>query len=266
MAGEQLDWRKLLDEALATPGSIQGVYDRFYPYSYVNCLLLRMQGVHEPIATYKRWQALGRQVLQGSKAREIIKPLLVSIENEQGEKEERLVGFKPIRAVFPLSETTGDDLPPAEIPRWDLAQALGKLGVREVVFDSMDGNTQGYSEGLQYAINPVAVNPNKTRFHELGHIILGHTLPGHHDEYLTHRGVMEFEAEATAYLTMNELELMDEETASHSRGYIQHWLQDEQPPDESIRRVFRATEAILRAGCVALSDTNSDTNTAKNSD
>ena len=76
-------------------------------------------------------------------------------------------------------------------------------------------------------------------------------MPHQHEEYELHRGVMEFEAEATSYLVMNELELMDEETASHSRGYIRHWLQDEQPPEKSIQRVFRAADAILRSGRVA---------------
>ena len=93
--------------------------------------------------------------------------------------------------------------------------------------------------------------------HELGHIILGHTMPHRHDEYVLHRGLMEFEAEGTAYLVMNELNLLDDETASHSRGYIHHWLQEEQPPEASIRRVFRAAEAILRAGRV---DANFDAN------
>ena len=260
---KKVEWSRLLQEALNSPGSITGVYDRFYSYSYTNCILLMMQGVREPVATYKRWQALGRQVIRGAKAREIITPVPVSIENEEGEKEQRLIGFKPVRAVFPLSETVGDDLPPRELPTWDHIQALGKLGIREVPFDSMDGNLQGYSLGLEIAISPVAVNPDKTRFHEIGHVVLGHTLPGRHPEYLLHRGVMEFEAEATAYLTMNELEQLDEETALHSRGYIQHWLDGGQPPDESIRNVFRATEAILRAGKLAVAskvDPNSDPN------
>lgn len=260
---KKLEWNRLLKEALNTPGSITGVYDRFYPYSYTNCILLMMQGVREPVATYKRWQSLGRQVIRGAKAREIITPVLVSVENDEGEKEQRLIGFKPVRAVFPLSETVGEDLPPRELPRWDRVQALGKLGIREVPFDSVDGNLQGYSHGLEYAINPVAVNPTKTRFHEMGHIVLGHTLPGKHAEYLLHRGVMEFEAEATAYLTMNELEQLDGDTASHSRGYIQHWLDGEQPSEESIRSVFRATEAILRAGRVTVAhiiDPNLDPN------
>jgi hypothetical protein len=66
-----------------------------------------------------------------------------------------------------------------------------------------------------------------------------------------HRGIMEFQAEAVAYLAMNELGQLDDETATRSRGYIQHWLRDEQPPDRAIQQVFKATDAILKAGRVA---------------
>jgi hypothetical protein len=62
---------------------------------------------------------------------------------------------------------------------------------------------------------------------------------------------MEFQAEAVAYLAMNELGQLDDDTASWSRGYIQHWLRDEQPPDKAIQQVFRATDAILKAGRAA---------------
>jgi hypothetical protein len=40
----------------------------------------------------------------------------------------------------------------------------------------------------------------------------------------------------------------DDETAAASRGYIQHWLADEQPPDRAIQQVFTAADRILRAG------------------
>jgi hypothetical protein len=50
---------------------------------------------------------------------------------------------------------------------------------------------------------------------------------------------------------MNELGLLDENSATASRGYIQHWLRDEQPPDRAIQQMFRATDAILKAGRVA---------------
>jgi hypothetical protein len=50
---------------------------------------------------------------------------------------------------------------------------------------------------------------------------------------------------------MNELGVADEETAAASRGYIQHWLRDEQPPDKAIQQVFAATDRVLRAGRLA---------------
>jgi hypothetical protein len=143
---------------------------------------------------------------------------------EKRERVARLIGFKVVRAVFALSDTDGDYLPPPEPQEWSKPRALANLGIREVYFDQVNGNLQGWSHGTEFAINPMAVHPNKTLFHELGHIVLGHTLSHHYEEYTSHKGVMEFQAEATAYLQMNELELMDEETASHSRGYIKHWL------------------------------------------
>jgi hypothetical protein len=104
---------------------------------------------------------------------------------------------------------------------------------------------------LEFAINPIAINLKKTIMHELGHIVLGNTMPSQHSEYANHRGPKEFEAEGTAHLVMNELELMDEETASYSRGYVRHWLQNELPPEQTIRRVFRAAEVNLKAGRIA---------------
>ena len=253
----RVDWPRLLDEALTTPGNLTGVYDRFHDYSLTNMLLFRMQGIHEPVASFSRWKSLGRHVLKGARAKEVIVPVLVNEKppedetlEEKRERVARLIGFKVVRAVFPLSATEGKELEAAPTPGGDLATALDKLGIREVPFQSTNGNVQGMSHGLEFAINPIAVNPTKTRFHELAHIVLGHTIPHSFDDYVTHRGVKEFEAEAAAYLCMNELERLDDETASHSRGYIQHWLDNERPDDKSIQRVFRAADAILRAGRV----------------
>jgi hypothetical protein len=211
-------------------------------------MYLRMQGVYEPVATYKRWQAIGRQVLKGSKAKEIIRPVIIHEENDQGEREAKLLGFKAVRCIFTLSQTEGNDLPPVQLPEWDLATALATLGIRQVPFDLLEGNTQGYSHGRDIAINPVAVDRTGTLMHELGHVVIGHTAPEQVAEYRTHRGVMEFQAEATLYLTMNELEQLDEATAARSRGYIQGWLKGERPPDKAIREVFTATDTILKAG------------------
>lgn len=252
---DKVDWRKLLDEALTIEGSVGNIYNRFYEYSFLNRMLLRMQHVCEPVATYKHWHKLGRQVVRGAQARSILRPIFIKNREAAellGDDEDtsgRLVGFKLVKCLFPLSETTGKELPPApELPGWDLDAAKTKLGIREVSFESLSGNTQGYSFGLEYAINPIAVNRNRTTFHEIGHIVLGHTLPSQHADYLSHRGAKEFEAEATSYLTLHELGQADEATTTHSRGYIQGWLEGEKPSDESIRSVFKATDAILRAG------------------
>lgn len=257
MPETKVDWPQLMNEALTAPGNLGNTYSRFHEYSITNELLFLIQGLHEPMASYSRWKALGRQVKAGSRAKEVIVPVLVNEKppedetlDEKRERVARLVGFKVVRAVFGLSDTEGNELPDIPTPGWDLQSALDKLGIREVPFESTNGNLQGYSHGLEYAINPIAVNRLKTTYHELGHIVLGHTLPHHFEEYQAHRGIYEFQAEAVSYLVMNELELMDDETASHSRGYIRHWLGEEQPPDQAIRQVFTAADRILRAGRV----------------
>jgi len=255
MSETKLDWPRLMQEALTAPGNLGNTYSRFHDYSITNELLFLMQGLHEPVASYSRWQSLGRQVLRGARAKEVIVPVLVNEKppedetlEEKKERVARLIGFKVVRAVFGVSDTEGKDLPEVPTPGWDLQAALGKLGIREIPFESTNGNLQGASRGLEYMINPVAVNATKTRFHELAHIILGHTLPHQFEDYQTHRGIKEFQAEAAAYLVMNELEVMDDETASHSRGYIRHWMDGETPPDQAIRQVFTAADRLIRAG------------------
>jgi hypothetical protein len=135
-----------------------------------------------------------------------------------------------------------------QLPEWDVDAALAKLNITKVPFRKNDANIQGYARGREIALNPFAVHPGKTLMHELGHVVLGHTLPETITEYETHRGIMEFQAEATAHLTMNELGQLTDAMATHSRGYIQDWLNGERPPDKAIREVFRATDVILKAG------------------
>lgn len=241
------DWTELINYALNTPGSLGNTYNRFYNYSYFNQMLLLMQGVQEPVATYKRWQELGRQVQKGSHARTIMRPIFYKQE-ENGQEVQKLRGFKYVKCLFPVSETAGDALPPYEPAQWSPDQAMTNLGIKEVPFRLLDGNTAGYSFDRMVAINPVAPYPLKTLVHELGHIILGHTEPGKHDEYTEHRGLKEFQAEATAYIVMNELEVMEHMNASESRAYIQNWLNGNKPGDADIRQVFGAVDKILKAG------------------
>jgi antirestriction protein ArdC len=250
---QELDWQRLIDVALDTPGSVGHVYNRFYEYSFLNQMFLRMQGVAEPVATYKRWQSLGRQVLRGSKASAIVRPIVIKRTTENNDDgTDRTLRFKVVNCLFTASQTDGEPLPDVEVASWDLTTALDNLDVVRRPYELIDGNTQGYSWGRNYAINPVAADPTRTTFHELGHIVLGHTTPQPAtDLAAVHRGEREFQAEAAAYLALNELNELTPEGASHSRGYIQHWMTTERPSDRAIRQVFAATDTILKAGRLA---------------
>lgn len=248
----EVEWGELLETALTAPGRISEVYSRFYNYSFGNMVMLMLQGVDEPVNTLKRWNSMNRRVIKGSRAASIMVPLTYKEENERGEEVRRLRGFKLSKSLFTVSQTEGDPIPPVEPKGWDLETAHKNLDIKRVPFVGLDGNMQGYSRDREYAINPVAGNPTKTTFHEIGHIVLGHTTEDEHAEYQQHRGVKEFQVESTAYLTMNELGELDEKTASESRGYISSWLKGERPEDVAIRQVFTATDQILRAGRVAL--------------
>lgn len=177
----------------------------------MNQLLLRAQGVAEPVATYRRWLKLGRQVRKGAKAKAILAPMMVNREvcDDGGNamfgvdgkplKYQVLVGFRDSRSIFAYSDTDGDELPPVQLPGWDADTAFAALDVERIKFAMLDGNTQGYSRigARQVAINPTAVHPVKTLFHELGHIVCGHCDAGRE---ISHCGVDEVEAEAVAYL------------------------------------------------------------------
>lgn len=240
---------ELLNEALTSPGRLTDTYSRFYEYSYGNMLWLMQQGAREPIASYKGWQKLGRQVIKGARAYYILRPITVKSKTEVDEKGQPLTytKFKPVKGAFPFSMTEGEDLPEVEPREWNRERALGALGIKLVAFDEIDGNKAGFSYDRNVAINPVAKYPLKTLWHECAHIEAGHTA-GSHEDYLEHRGLMEFEAEATAYLGLHEIGEEAQMDASESRAYIQNWLGGEAPPDSSIRKVFKLVDILRRAG------------------
>lgn len=186
MAETRINWPRLMNEALTAPGNLGNTYSRFHEYSITNELMFFMQGVHEPVASASRWKELGRTIADWSQSKEVIVPRFIkeqepeSTEDELEVKRERvakLIGFAVVRAVFPLSATNGPEIPPQPIPGWNEAAALAKLGIKQVPFDSTNGNLQGWSRGTEFAINPIAVKPDKTKFHEWAHILLGHTPP-----------------------------------------------------------------------------------------
>lgn len=250
--------REMFDTLLNAEGSVGTTYSRFHDYSPRNVAFLMMQGCPpEPVATYATWKTMDRQVQKGEKAYSILRPIQVRVrgdnEGENGgneaEEDPKLIRrFKVVKALFAYSQTAGEELPPIEPRGWSVDRALGTLGINLVRFSDYDGNKGGYATGRDIAINPLAPYPLRTTLHEMAHVEHGHTTPDGIQEYQTHRGSMEFEAEATSFLTLNELGELDEETARVSRGYAQGWMRQEQPSETTYRRILNVSTAILKAG------------------
>lgn len=242
--------RALFDTLLEIPGNTFDAYSRFHNYSPRNLGFLALQGCPpEPVATYKKWSELGRQVQKGERAFSILRPIQVKLKGEQEEDEPKMIRrFKVVRALFSYGQTGGEELPEPETRDWSRDKALGALGINLVTFQSFSGNTGGYAVGRDIAINPVAPYPLRTLLHEMSHVEHGHTSPGGFQEYQQHRGHMEFEAESSAFLALNMLGELDDQTASVSRGYCQNWVKDNEVPEQTFGRSLNVTTKIVNAG------------------
>jgi antirestriction protein ArdC len=134
----------------------------------------------------------------------------------------------------------------------DAKRALAALAIDQIPFDSTDGNCQGFARKRQIAINPVAQLPHKTLFHELAHVVIGHTTEADFaDTEKTPRNLREVEAEAVALLCCESLGV---EGAAYCRGYLQNWLYQgvgfdaSAIPEKTAQKIFRAADQILKAG------------------
>jgi hypothetical protein len=246
----------LLERAVIDPGVISGAYRQFHGYSLSNRLLAWAQCLTRelppgPLATYPRWQALGRQVRKGERAISLYMPVAVKRaakrEDDTVDDSAAFTRFIYRPNWFVLAQTDGPDVPPVPIPAWDCEIALSALNVTEVAFDACDGNVMGFARARSIAVSPLNPQPHKTRFHELAHVLLGHTAEGEQrDGELTPRDLRECEAEAVALLCCAALDLPGIE---ESRGYIQSWWGHGNPiPERSAQRVLKVADQILKAG------------------
>ena len=248
----------LLQSVVHEPGTLSQAYRQFHSYSLGNQLLAMFQ-CHEreippgPMATFPRWKELGRYVRKGEKAITLCMPITVKrkgsadagdTDPDEPEAYTRFV-YKP--RWFVLSQTEGDPLPEPEIPTWDRDTALEALDVNEIAFEHTDGNCLGFARERSIAINPVNPLPHKTRFHELAHVLLGHTSDGDQaDSEITPRTLRECEAESVALLCCAALDLPG---VAECRGYVQHWWgQGHEIPERSAQRILKTADQILKAG------------------
>ena len=244
----------LLERAVTDPGIISAAYGQFHTYSVSNQLLAWMQCVERdlplgPLATYARWQALGRQVRRGERAISLCMPVTVRRTGKGSGDDAPLVFTRFVYRPhwFVLAQTDGPDVPAMQIPSWDPEAALAALNVAEIPFEALNGNVMGFARQRSIAISPLNPLPHKTRFHELAHNLLGHTAEGEQlDGESTPRNLREVEAEGVALVCCAALDLpgIDE-----SRGYIQHWWGQGNPiPERTAQRILKVADQILKAG------------------
>ena len=250
---ENANFSQLLADAVTQEGVLSAAYEAFHDFSIGNQMLAYSQCKARDIplgaiATFNDWKKLGRMVKKGEKAIALVQPVTINRKDAAGNKTDDVFTLFTLKnRWFVMSQTEGDEFAAEPVvPQWDKARALEALNITEIAFSMADGNCQGYAKGTEIAINPVAALPHKTRFHEIAHVVLGHTKESRMDDSeTTTRDIREVEAESVAYILCSLLNL---DGLTESRGYIQHWLGSNKIEDKSAQRIFAAANKILAAG------------------
>jgi len=242
-------WSQMLRDAVERPGLLLKAYSAFHGYSIGNQLMAlvqcQMRGIEAgPLSTFPGWKEKGRHVRKGERALTLCMPMRFG---KRDDPESQRIGFAYKNRWFVLSQTEGEPVEPPQVEEWLYERALSTLGISETAFALLDGNTQGYAKGREISISPLATLPHKTRFHELAHVVLGHTQEADfQDTERTPRCLREVEAEGVALICCETLGL---DGADYARGYIQNWNESgEAIPEASAQKIFRAADLILRAG------------------
>jgi antirestriction protein ArdC len=216
------DWKRMLKVA-----------SKFHRYSFNNHLMIFLQRPEATlVAGFRRWQELGRHVLQGEKGIAIFAPCRyhTRIEDEDGEEKmlHEIRGFRVVY-VFDISQTEGEDLPDLDAVRpklldgsapegiWDaLARQATSIGYE--VIRHQRGTENGYCDFLnkQIAVRPDVASAQavKTLVHELTHALL------HGDDVVRRREIEEVEVESVAYVVCDALGL---DTSDYSFAYVARW-------------------------------------------
>ncbi|MGN7299473.1 ArdC-like ssDNA-binding domain-containing protein [Ferdinandcohnia sp. SAFN-114] len=202
-------------------------------YSFRNIMVARAQLQNAwYIASFKRWNELGRTVKKGEKALRIFAPRFVKTKDEEdGNGEEtKLVGFVTI-PIFDHSQTEGEPLPIEKIKielEGDCPEAREIISLAEQVARQDNcpitygdaGSANGFYMPANHSItvsDKLSVNQRcKTLVHELVHSKV------HRHDTKSSRKEKEVVAEGSAYVVCSFFGL---DTSDYSFHYVKSWSQ-----------------------------------------
>lgn len=138
-------------------------------WSFSNQILAYLQTGDLDCRGYRQWEASGRNVKPGSHAAFILAPCTITKEDDDGDKETVIVGFRGI-PVFGISATDGAPLPvvdyaPTQLP--PLADVAARMGIR-VDYTPTPGGILG-SCGIDGTDIALGTHDASVFFHELAH-------------------------------------------------------------------------------------------------
>ena len=272
-----VDWSRFLD-----------FQSRLYDYSANNVLLIVVQHqqlfeagrvstpVPSYVASYRKWQELGRQVERGQSGLAIIAPMrgVARVATDEhgtvlrvlrrgeapaaGEREARqprMRGFT-VEKVFSAEQTTGDPIPAPPAPRLLAGEAPRGLGEAVLQLIESHGFTvstvpaasylQGANGMTTFATNMVQVRADvddaamvKTLIHEAAHVLLHD--PGSEQAPPLPRSHQEVEAESVAFIVARTHGMA---TDDYSFPYVAAWAG--QDPDAVIAKTAQRVAATAK--------------------
>lgn len=204
-------------------------YSRFHQYSARNALLILLQRSDAAkVASYKKWQELGRQVAKGSKAIWVYAPLTKREQDAvTGEPADKIFGWRlvPVFADLDLEQIDTDPLPILWKPLPDdcqhlverVTQGLTARGV-EVVTRRIKSGTQGYATSERIVLSS-AITDSRNRLATLLHEAAHWTAHFGATANDKNKPQCEMEAEATAYVVLHRLGIVYPFSADYLRSH-----------------------------------------------
>jgi antirestriction protein ArdC len=224
---------------------------RFHRYSFGNVILIAAQCPEATrVAGFNAWRKVNRHVRKGEKAIWIVAPMVYKSGGAEEAEEVRAVRSFKFVPVFDIAQTDGAEMP-SICSRLDGDDQNGLYEIlvtvaRSIGFTVQDHEFDGTTNGdcshshrrIRVETSNTPAQRAKTLAHEIAHALL--------HEKCDNRTLAELEAESTAYVVCQALEL---DTSDYSFGYVASWAGS---GERAIAGIKGSCEHIQKAAAIIL--------------